>query len=242
MMCSVGSTPTGAIGTGSGIAIHLRMPYIRCMRKSKYTKELLEPIVKDSTSLAGVIRKLGLKPSGGTHRYLKGYIAFHGISTEHFTGKAWNKGKTKDTSAVVAAIASKNSLSDDEVFVENSSYNPSKLRPRLLRMGWVYECSICRLSDWLGAPITLHVDHINGRHSDHRLENLRFLCPNCHQQTSTWGNRTNTNWPSLAVLQEMVNLTNLSVTADYLGVTVSAVRSRMKRHQAPMGKSAKPLG
>ena len=33
----------------------------------------------------------------------------------------------------------------------------------------------------------LHVDHKNGNHSDNRVENLRFLCPNCHQQTDTWG-------------------------------------------------------
>jgi hypothetical protein len=31
----------------------------------------------------------------------------------------------------------------------------------------------------------LELDHINGLHSDNRLENLRIVCPNCHAQTPT---------------------------------------------------------
>ena len=34
--------------------------------------------------------------------------------------------------------------------------------------------------------LVLHLDHINGKKFDHRLENLRFLCPNCHSQTPTY--------------------------------------------------------
>lgn len=52
-----------------------------------------------------------------------------------------------------------------------------------------YKCDICGNTGlWLGKKITLHLDHINGISNDHRMINLRFLCPNCHQQTSTWGN------------------------------------------------------
>ena len=38
-------------------------------------------------------------------------------------------------------------------------------------------------------PLTLQLDHINGDHNDNRLENLRILCPNCHTQTETFGNK-----------------------------------------------------
>ena len=50
-------------------------------------------------------------------------------------------------------------------------------------------CSVCGLTDWNGKPIGLHIDHINGIGDDHRLENLRMLCPNCHSQTPTYGAR-----------------------------------------------------
>jgi 5-methylcytosine-specific restriction endonuclease McrA len=53
-----------------------------------------------------------------------------------------------------------------------------------------YECSECRIPDeWNGNPLVLELDHINGNRLDDRIENLRFLCPNCHSQTSTYKGR-----------------------------------------------------
>jgi hypothetical protein len=52
------------------------------------------------------------------------------------------------------------------------------------------KCYECGLSDtWNGKPITLEIDHINGNSLDHRVENLRLLCPNCHSQTSYFRGR-----------------------------------------------------
>jgi Zn finger protein HypA/HybF involved in hydrogenase expression len=49
-----------------------------------------------------------------------------------------------------------------------------------------YKCSECNVKTWNGKILSLHLDHINGINSDNRLENLRFLCPNCHSQTETY--------------------------------------------------------
>jgi|LakMenEpi03Aug12_release.lakeMendotaPanAssembly.Ray.scaffolds.fasta_scaffold1126710_1 hypothetical protein len=64
-----------------------------------------------------------------------------------------------------------------------SSY---KLKRRLIRDGYkLAKCEICGLTEWNGLPAPLELDHINGLHSDNRLENLRIVCPNCHAQTPT---------------------------------------------------------
>jgi hypothetical protein len=55
--------------------------------------------------------------------------------------------------------------------------------------GYRCEISECGISEWLGKPITLQVDHINGDAGDNRPFNLRLICANCHTQTATFGNR-----------------------------------------------------
>lgn len=68
-----------------------------------------------------------------------------------------------------------------------SRYN---VKWRLLRAGLLpNHCQVCGLSQWRNQPLGMHIDHINGIKNDHRLENLRMLCPNCHSQTETYGGR-----------------------------------------------------
>ncbi|MBV9700071.1 MAG: HNH endonuclease, partial [Candidatus Eremiobacteraeota bacterium] len=50
-------------------------------------------------------------------------------------------------------------------------------------------CQDCGLTEWRGRPLIIQIDHRNGVHNDHRLENLRMLCPNCHSQTDTYAAR-----------------------------------------------------
>lgn len=64
------------------------------------------------------------------------------------------------------------------------------IRRVLLREGVLEKrCAVCGIDSWLGQPLSLHLDHINGIATDHRIENLRMLCPNCHSQTDTYGGR-----------------------------------------------------
>ena len=50
-----------------------------------------------------------------------------------------------------------------------------------------YRCSVCGIEPmWQSKPLTLVLDHINGVNNDNRLQNLRFLCPNCNSQTNTF--------------------------------------------------------
>lgn len=144
--------------------------------------DLFKKTVADSFSKIEVIRKMGGTAGGGYYRMFNRLVALHGISTEHFTGAGWLKGRTHKFSP-------KQPLS--EVLVENSSYATSTLRKRLIKEGVLENvCCMCKLEPiWHGQPLTLELDHINGNCWDHRLENLRILCPNCHSQTETFGKR-----------------------------------------------------
>lgn len=143
----------------------------------KYTKEILEDIVKDSISYAGVLRALGLKRAGGTQSHIKSRIEHFGICTKHFTGQAHAKGKVSSSRKTADQIL--------VLRIEGVRQKSHQLVRALIECGIQHSCSKCgQLPEWLGNPLTLDVDHINENWLDDRLENLRFLCPNCHSQFS----------------------------------------------------------
>ena len=65
---------------------------------------------------------------------------------------------------------------------------PDKIRAHCAKLEEILEnkCDICGINNWNNIPIILHLDHIDGDCHNHKLENLRLLCPNCHSQTETW--------------------------------------------------------
>lgn len=77
---------------------------------------------------------------------------------------------------------------DEEVFVENSTYARHNIKRRIIQKKLLeYKCFECNLDgEWNGKPLSLQLDHINGVNNDHRIKNLRFLCPNCHTQQDTY--------------------------------------------------------
>lgn len=68
------------------------------------------------------------------------------------------------------------------------SRSRASVKRRLIGAGILKNvCDECGLDEWRGKPISIQLDHRNGVRDDHRLENLRMLCPNCHSQTETFG-------------------------------------------------------
>ncbi|NIQ16382.1 MAG: HNH endonuclease [Candidatus Dadabacteria bacterium] len=148
--------------------------------RAKYTKELLEKLVKDSVSIAQVLRKLGLKAAGGSHHHISLKLKKFKIDTSHFLGQSANCGENHKGGK---------KLKWQEVLILRSSGNRQKahvLRRALIEFGRDYRCEKCKISKWKNKPLFLHVDHINGNWLDDRVKNLRFMCPNCHSQTPNY--------------------------------------------------------
>lgn len=161
------------------------------MRKSKYTIEVLLPLVLNNKSYAGVIKDLGLKLTGGNYRYIQKRIKSLDIDTSHFTGARWNVGESASTHPSLKKLSENTRYKRQEVFTPNSPVSNKVVRSLYELEPVEYRCAIpaCGIASWLGSPITLHLDHIDGNSSNNVLSNLRWLCPNCHQQTDTWGNK-----------------------------------------------------
>ena len=138
-------------------------------------KEQLEQLVKESSSLAEILRKQGKNPSGAAYKILKEKLDTYNISYHFISQRNGNYGK----------------LSLDERLKENRPYNSSKLRKRLIDEKLKEnKCELCgQLPFHNGKELVLQLDHINGDHNDNRLENLRILCPNCHSQTETYSSK-----------------------------------------------------
>ena len=62
-----------------------------------------------------------------------------------------------------------------------------------LRKRIIYEqdekCNFCGISEWMGKPISLELEHKDGNHHNNTRNNLEALCPNCHSQTPTFRGR-----------------------------------------------------
>jgi hypothetical protein len=139
----------------------------------RLTYEAVKDAVDNCSSMRQVLNHLGYAVSGASTKMVRKKIEDFGL-VEPKWGSRSNRRKELD-----------------EILIENSTYISSgNLKRRLIKEGLLKnECKICKISEWLGKPITLQLDHENGIHDDNRLSNLRILCPNCHTQTETWGGK-----------------------------------------------------
>lgn len=157
------------------------------MPKSKVynlSDEEFKEMIARNHSWCACAREVGLSPNGANSRIqLKKRVEELNLSTEHFD-------QTQD------ARKSSVKYTLEEIMVENSTYqNITKLKERIIRDDIIpYQCAICgNTGEWMGQRLGLQLDHINGKHFDHRKENLRFLCPNCHSQTDTFSGKNKNN-------------------------------------------------
>ena len=149
-------------------------------RKCLSTDEEFRLAVAESLSVRQVLSRIGLVPAGGNYKTVHSRIQKLGLDTNHFTGAAWNQG------ARFRMLGQP--FSWENILVENSTYtSTNRLRNRLIEYGLKeHRCEECNLKKWREQPIPLEIHHANGINNDHRLPNLRLLCPNCHALTENY--------------------------------------------------------
>lgn len=145
----------------------------------RYTRELLQEAVDNSTSYSGVLRYFGVRQAGGTQSHVKRRIQDFDIDTKHFTGQGHMKGKRSNKRLRPQQILVISVKGSRRVKTIN-------LRRAMLESGAKHECIKCgNNGKWNEQVLILEIDHVNGDWLDNTIENLRFLCPNCHSQEPT---------------------------------------------------------
>src|SRR5918912_891215 len=130
---------------------------------SWYPEDQVRAAVAESASYAEVLRRLGLRAAGGNHRTVRKYVDdVWRIPTDHFDPRA---GRPSGRAPAIPL---------SEILVSGSTYHRGHLKRRLLEEGIKQpRCEMCGQGElWHGRRIALVLDHINGIHDDHRLENL----------------------------------------------------------------------
>ena len=146
-----------------------------------YTEEQLRNAVKYSSSLAETLRFLGIPITGSHYGQIRPKIQKLALDTSHFKGQSWSRGKTFLPNVEKATAW----------LCENSNANRDGLKKRQVKLSILEnKCAVCgNTGTWCDTQLVLHLDHINGKNRDNRLDNLRLLCPNCHSQTETFAGK-----------------------------------------------------
>lgn len=156
--------------------------------KRKYTREEFVQAWLSSKTVGEVARKLGCNRSGGGYVVLRATALELNLSADHMIDYGLNTGPSYNHVKFIPL---------SHILLAHSTYtNIARLKIRLLREGLLeFKCygQDCGITHWRGKPISLQLDHINGDNLDHRIENLRLLCPNCHSQTDTFAGKNKRN-------------------------------------------------
>ena len=147
----------------------------------------LQEIINNSNSLRELAIKLGYSSTHG------GYTnsLYKMINERHLDLSKLNENREIQKSINSRKKGMTVQERIDKYFVQNSKVGRNTIRKIILKENIIpYQCDICgNTGIWNGQDMPLELDHINGVYNDHRLNNLRWLCPNCHAITDTYKGR-----------------------------------------------------
>jgi hypothetical protein len=147
----------------------------------KLSDEQFVELLKNSSTISEVLFKLGYSVKGNSWGFAK---VKQRMSDLNLDGSIF-KGKSP-----ITKYGTLHKVNASDILKPNCKHARSVLRRYVIKNNLIpYRCAICGCVEWQGRTLSLELDHINGINNDNRIENLRFLCPNCHSQTTTYGSR-----------------------------------------------------
>lgn len=225
-----------------------------CKRRTsiiwKCSNEEFIDLVKNSRTMSSLLRHFGMENKGNNYKTCKKRIYELKICTNHFLKRIESSNYSKRVTK--------------EEFIkkltEKSHYSRGSLKKYLIKFNILkYECIKCQNNGlWENNKLTLQLEHKNGIFDDNRIENLTFLCPNCHSQTSTFAGRSlnkhrikpseiNPNWrtnpnyknrkvdrPSKEFLEQEIKENTMVSLGKKYGVSDNAVRKWCKLYDISM--------
>jgi Zn finger protein HypA/HybF involved in hydrogenase expression len=149
-------------------------------------KEDLIGIIERSQSINDVLKHFSLINKGCNYKTLYTRCKEDNISLEELKYRQINKQQTH-----IKDLSKNKKIPINEILIEHSNFPRTSLKKRLIKEKLLeYKCKKCNnKGEWNGKKLSLQLEHINGISDDNRLENLCFLCPNCHSQTETFSGK-----------------------------------------------------
>jgi len=137
------------------------------------TKEQIEEALVDSISMADAAAKLKVH-----FATFKKYAKSFGL----YNPNQGRKGSNKPKEDGIGKIPLNEILQG-----KHPSYQTYKLKKRLYAEEFKEnKCEECGTDSWNGKILECELDHVDGDRTNHKFENLKVLCPNCHSQTHTF--------------------------------------------------------
>jgi hypothetical protein len=157
-------------------------------KSTTWTREELEEAVNNCDNYSDVLRYLNLRTAGGNWKSIKKWIKNYNLDVSHFSS-------TRKSLEVLKKNRYGRLYTDEEVFSINEEISRGVVKNRAKKC-IEYVCKECgNKGVHNDKPLVLQLDHINGIGTDHRKQNLRWLCPNCHSQTDTFSGKRSPTKP-----------------------------------------------
>jgi len=148
----------------------------------KISEHEFKNVIRQAHSYSHALSYFGLQNKGGNSQTLKKRINELGLSTSHFLSRSLASVKTRQLSKEQVI---------ETLLIEDCQASRSTVKRHIIKYSLLqYKCASCfNTGEWMGKSISLQLEHKNGVNNDNRIENLCFLCPNCHSQTGTFAGK-----------------------------------------------------